>query len=120
VLHSRQAANRILGIQTHEQIIVVPTHSTSTTPTEKMKALKNLETDVLQDCISLTPIQHSTTSLVRCLRREDQSSEGTWWSGEVPGDWKKDNVTFIFKKGRKDAPGNYQAVSLISVPGNIV
>jgi len=28
-------------------------------------------------------------------------------SGEVPGDWKKGNIVPIFKKGRKEDPGNY-------------
>jgi len=28
-------------------------------------------------------------------------------SGEVPGDWKKENIAPIFKKSRKEEPGNY-------------
>ena len=34
---------------------------------------------------------------------------------EVPSDWKKANVTPIFKKGAKAEPGNYRPVSLTSV-----
>lgn len=36
--------------------------------------------------------------------------EMSWKSGEVPGDWKKGNITHIFKKGRKEESGNYRAV----------
>uniref|UniRef100_K7EZY7 Reverse transcriptase domain-containing protein n=1 Tax=Pelodiscus sinensis TaxID=13735 RepID=K7EZY7_PELSI len=41
-------------------------------------------------------------------------------SGEIPDDWKKANVVPIFKKGKKDDPGNYRPVSLTSVPGKIM
>ncbi|KAK4831808.1 hypothetical protein QYF61_019238 [Mycteria americana] len=33
--------------------------------------------------------------------------EKSWQSGEVPGDWKKGNIALVFKKGRRDDPGNY-------------
>jgi len=41
-------------------------------------------------------------------------------SGEVPGDWKKGNITPTFKKGRKQHPRNYQPVSLTYVPEKIM
>ncbi|GAB0182767.1 mitochondrial enolase superfamily member 1 [Grus japonensis] len=43
--------------------------------------------------------------------------ERSWRTGEVSEDWRKANVTPVFKKGRKEDAGNYRPVSLISTPG---
>jgi ribonuclease P/MRP protein subunit RPP40 len=40
-------------------------------------------------------------------------------TGLVPTDWKLANITPLFKKGSKSAPGNYRPVSLTSVIGKL-
>ncbi|PKU33573.1 rna-directed dna polymerase from mobile element jockey- hypothetical protein [Limosa lapponica baueri] len=43
--------------------------------------------------------------------------------GKVQGvaeDWRKANVTPVFKKGKKEDPGNYRLVSLTSIPGKMM
>ncbi|KAK4811155.1 hypothetical protein QYF61_019786 [Mycteria americana] len=44
----------------------------------------------------------------------------SWLTGDVPVDWRLANVTPIYKKGRKEDPGNYRPVSLTSVPGKLM
>ncbi|KFP30250.1 RNA-directed DNA polymerase from mobile element jockey, partial [Colius striatus] len=46
--------------------------------------------------------------------------EQSWRTSEVPEDWRKANVTPVFKKGRKNDPGNYRPVSLTSIPGKVM
>ncbi|KFV90098.1 hypothetical protein N327_01950, partial [Fulmarus glacialis] len=44
----------------------------------------------------------------------------SWLTREVPVDWRLANVMPIYKKGRKEDPGNYRPVSLTSVPGKVM
>jgi len=46
--------------------------------------------------------------------------ERPWRAGEVPEDWRKASVTPIFKKGKKEDPGNHRTVSLTSIPGKMM
>ena len=46
--------------------------------------------------------------------------ERSWRTGEVPEDWRIANVTPVFRKGKKEDPGNYRPVLLTSVPGKVM
>ncbi|GAB0179879.1 mitochondrial enolase superfamily member 1 [Grus japonensis] len=46
--------------------------------------------------------------------------ERPWRAEEVPEDWRKANVTLVFKKGKEEDPGSYRPVSLISIPGKVM
>jgi len=46
--------------------------------------------------------------------------ERSWKTVEVPKDWRKANVTPVFKKGKKKDPGNYRPVSLTSILGKVM
>ncbi|KAJ7423231.1 Ubiquilin-1 [Pitangus sulphuratus] len=45
--------------------------------------------------------------------------EWSWESREVSADWKLVNIVLIFKKGKKEDPGNYRPISLTSVSAKI-
>ena len=43
----------------------------------------------------------------------------SWLSGGVPEDWRLADVTPIYKKDRREDPGNYRPVSLTSYQGKL-
>ncbi|GAB0177598.1 mitochondrial enolase superfamily member 1 [Grus japonensis] len=47
-------------------------------------------------------------------------SERSWRTGNMPEDWRKANVTLVFKKGKKEDLENYRPVSLTSIPGKVM
>ncbi|GAB0190798.1 mitochondrial enolase superfamily member 1 [Grus japonensis] len=55
-----------------------------------------------------------------CLSGSVVTGKRSWRIGEVPEDWRKVNVTPVFKKGKKEDPGNYRPVSFISIPGKVM
>ncbi|GAB0176922.1 mitochondrial enolase superfamily member 1 [Grus japonensis] len=46
--------------------------------------------------------------------------EKSWRLGDIPEDWKKANVTPIYKKGLKEDPGNYKPIGFTSTPGKVM
>jgi len=46
--------------------------------------------------------------------------ERSWRTGEVPEEWRKASVTPVFKKGKKEDPGNYRVAGLTSIPGKVM
>lgn len=46
--------------------------------------------------------------------------EKSWPSSEILGEWKKGNISLIFKKGRTEDLGNDRPVSLTSMPVKIM
>ncbi|PKU38361.1 rna-directed dna polymerase from mobile element hypothetical protein [Limosa lapponica baueri] len=44
----------------------------------------------------------------------------SWLTGEVPVEWKLENVMPTYKKSQKEDPGNYRPVNLTLVPGKVI
>lgn len=47
-------------------------------------------------------------------------SERSWRMGEVLVDCWKASVSSVFKKDKKEEPGNYKPISLTAVPGKVM
>ncbi|GAB0209389.1 mitochondrial enolase superfamily member 1 [Grus japonensis] len=62
----------------------------------------------------LTPLPE----VINCDARNTYGK--SWRTGEVPEDWRKANVTLVFKKDKKEDPGNYRPVGLTPIPGKVM
>ncbi|KAK4829469.1 LOW QUALITY PROTEIN: hypothetical protein QYF61_004759 [Mycteria americana] len=94
--------------------------------------------NVRQNCFTVSVVKHwhrLPTEAVECpflkiFKTELDKGQGpgkpaladpqSWLTGEVPADWRLANVTAIYKKGRKEDPGNYRPGSLTSVLGKLM
>jgi len=56
----------------------------------------------------------------RCHCKATISFHGLWQLGEMPEDWRKANVTSIFKHDNKEDPGNNKPVSLTLNSGKMM
>lgn len=52
------------------------------------------------------------------LRPLSVAFDWSWWLGEMPEDWKRANVTPVFKKDKNEGAGTKKPLRLISIPGN--
>jgi hypothetical protein len=86
---------------------------------EVQKKIRGLRTDAAAGPDGIKPrlLKDFEMELSMPLEILFNKSLGT---GEIPEDWRKANVTPIFKKGPKGDPGNYRPVSLTSVPCKIL
>ncbi|KFP94151.1 hypothetical protein N329_12582, partial [Haliaeetus albicilla] len=69
------------------------------------------------DGIHLRVLRELAEELAKPLSIIYQQCWSTW---EVPEDWRLANVMPIYKKGRRENPGNCRPVNLTSVPAKIM
>ncbi|MES9884607.1 MAG: reverse transcriptase family protein, partial [Sedimenticola sp.] len=84
-----------------------------------LKKLASLKVDKSQGPDEVNPqvLKECRMSLVDPLTRIFKMSLD---SGILPSDFKKANISPIFKKGSRSSPGNYRPVSVTSIPGKIL
>jgi len=78
-----------------------------------LKVHKSMEPDEMHPWVLREPVDEVARPLSIIFER-------SWRSGEVPTDWRRGNINPTFKKGKKEDPGSYRPVSLISVPGKMM
>ncbi|KAF4803037.1 hypothetical protein TURU_020051 [Turdus rufiventris] len=71
--------------------------------------------DAAQDAIGLLGHLGTPWLMFSCWHQHPQVME----IRRGAGDWKKANVTLVLKRGKKENQGNYQPVSLTSIPGKV-
>jgi len=84
------------------------------TEREVRKKIRKLRSDAAAGHDEILPrllkeLEDEIVAALTCIFKKSLAT------GEIPGDWKKANVTPIFKKGAKSEAGNYRPVSLTSV-----
>ena len=75
---------------------------------KKMKDNKSPGVDGIPPTLLKKIVEQISTTLAKCLNLSLEE-------GIVPSEWKKANITPLFKKGSRNKPENYRPVSLTSV-----
>ncbi len=94
-------------------------HNLEITMKEVLKALNDMKTNKSPGPDNIYP------TVLKETKSETADAPKTVFNlylrqGSVPADWKAANVTPIFKKGKRNTPGNYRPVSLTSVVGKML
>ena len=86
---------------------------------EILEVWKNIKVDKSPGPDRVYPriLREAREEIAEALAKISVSSLAT---GKVPEDWRVANIVPLFKKDRRDSPGNYRTVSLTSVVGKLL